>query len=158
MEGGGGPRLIKGRDFFPVQNPPSRTWAGRLCGSGGSAGEPHGSREGCLGRVWGRKPVLLTGGPLPGRGAPSLAGLGLAQLQVEMGGGPPGSRGCAGGCGPSCRLVPRLPRPGWDSRADDLLGPVGAQAVQGVLHCFSGDDTGQTARRSWSAGKAAGVW
>ena len=45
-----GARLIKGRDFFPVQNPPSWKRAGRLCGSRGSAGELCGSREGCLGQ------------------------------------------------------------------------------------------------------------
>lgn len=45
------PGLIEGRDFFPARNPPSRTRAGRLCGSGGSAGELRGSCEGRLGWV-----------------------------------------------------------------------------------------------------------
>lgn len=61
----------------------------------------------------------------------------------------PGSRGPAGTPGQVISWVPwapRLPRPGWDPRAGDLLGPVGAQAVQGALHCFWGDDTGRTAQ------------
>ena len=90
---GGGRVLIKGRDFFPVQNLPSRTQAGHPCGSRGSTGELLVSSEGRLGQVWGRKHVLLTGGPLPGRRAPGWAGLGLAAAPGGGGGWAPRKSG-----------------------------------------------------------------
>ena len=93
VEGRGRPCPHQRKGFLPSSASALADAGWRSFGSRGSTGELHVSSEGRLGQVWGRKNVLLTGGPLPGRRAPGWAGLGLAAAPGGGGGWAPRKSG-----------------------------------------------------------------
>lgn len=94
----------------------------------------------------GRRTTLWARGPWPGwAGFGHSSGWRPGVGPRKTGALPPGSRGSAGGCEPSCRQS-QVPEARLGLRADGLLGPVGALGCPGVLHRFSGDDMGWAAQ------------